>query len=620
MGLAHSFPRHVAAVVVAAISLISDLQNFGASSVSIWVERAPSPSGPWSRIDPATTPLDKDGNPRLPLNNPQEYYRTQLQLSPSTQIGDPIPLQDVPSAIRGRAEMLISKRMLSSKDPEGWPEGVKINPMVMPMHTVAGDGSVKPTFFEFKVELPPQLQKRSGPLPTHPDDLLPKPAGYLLLSATTEDFPVAEFATEGPAPTEELSRLAKTSRIRVVRYGPSLMIAEDESGDAKASIGSTPFRLDPNVFALDGMEWIGNDVRKIDESPKVIPALKTAFYSNYAEFKKDFAEDRTFEKVRQIRAARAKIEWDTLNGSGPSGITLRLNTTTRLFEDMPLSPLPQVDFISDDGDIVQYTVSSTGGIQVTAKQPGTGLFRARADGKEMAVIIKVPSPIVPTAAGDVLDSDAFYARDWSAQPKYNQFNNSNWCPLTGCGPVAWAMLFAWFDREWGVEWAFLGEPSGSRPPADTTTSQRRIQVFSAYDSLHELCDVICGASDEGATWPPDMSEGFKGYTTSSYIFDRIRREWHINAVTGTWPEAGALRCRDAIKGGYPSVVGLGYFWHYALAYGYYWERIDTGGGFAITSRYLKCNMGWGPGVSPRWYNMLDTFYAADVKIVNGSNQ
>ncbi|MGV3771435.1 MAG: hypothetical protein ACO1QB_00940, partial [Verrucomicrobiales bacterium] len=274
---------------------------------------------------------------------------------------------------------------------------------------------------------------------------------------------------------------------------------------------------------------------------------------------------------------------------------------------------------SDDGDMIRYTVSSTGGIQVTATAAGTGLFRARSGNTEMAVIIRVPGAIAPTGAGDVLDSDSAYARDWAAQPKYHQFNNSRWCPLTGCGPVAWAILFAWFDREWGVEYAFLGESSGQRPPPDTTTTQRRAQVFSAYDTLHEACDVICGPGDEGATWPTDMTDGFKGYTWPSALVDRIRREWRINACTGTWPEAGALRCRDAIKKGYPSVVGLGYLWHYAVAYGYYWEKVDTGYGFSVTSRYLKCNMGWGPGTAPRWYNMLDTFYAADVRIVSGSN-
>jgi len=116
-----------------------------------------------------------------------------------------------------------------------------------------------------------------------------------------------------------------------------------------------------------------------------------------------------------------------------------------------------------------------------------------------------------------------------------------------------------------------------------------------------------------------MTEGFKGYTWISATANLIRRSWKINSVTGTWPEAGALRCRDAIKDGYPAVVGLGYMWHYALAYGYAYETYDLGAGYNATIRYLKCNMGWGPDVSPRWYNLGDTFYAADVKIWRGPN-
>ena len=121
------------------------------------------------------------------------------------------------------------------------------------------------------------------------------------------------------------------------------------------------------------------------------------------------------------------------------------------------------------------------------------------------------------------------------------------------------MLFAWFEREWGVEYAFRGEGSNTLPPADTSTSGRRALVYSAYNDLHELCDVICNPfGDEGATWPTDMTDGFKDYTYTPALVDQIYRSWHINACTGTWPEAGALRCCDAIKDGYPAVVGLGY--------------------------------------------------------------
>ena len=180
------------------------------------------------------------------------------------------------------------------------------------------------------------------------------------------------------------------------------------------------------------------------------------------------------------------------------------------------------------------------------------------------------------------------------------------------------MLLAWFDREWNVEYAFRGEGAGD-PPSDTVSTSSRVKAFGAFDELHELCDVIC-AGGSGATWPTDMTDGIKGYTYGPRLLNQIGRKWRINSITGTWPEAGALRSRDAIKDGYPSVVGLGYFWHYVLAYGYAYETIDMGvPGYTVTKRYLKCNMGWGPNVSPRWYNLGDTFYSADFKVWRGPN-
>ena len=85
------------------------------------------------------------------------------------------------------------------------------------------------------------------------------------------------------------------------------------------------------------------------------------------------------------------------------------------------------------------------------------------------------------------------------------------------------------------------------------------------------------------------------------------------------PEDGALECASAIKKGYPAVVGLGWLWHYAVAYGY--QRVDykhtQGGPSFLIYRYLKCNMGWADTV--QWYNLCDTFFSSDFKLWNGPN-
>lgn len=604
-------------LVVVCLSIALPHRVLSGSLATLRLERAPTPAGPWSSIDLGSASLDADGNPRLPVNSTNEYYRTRIVLGAAVGPGDKIAMAEVPAIIRSNALQVISKRIRLNADSDGWPEGVELSPLVLPVHDVDASGP-RAAYFEFKVIRPPQPKPPVGPLGTHPDDYVNLDAGYLLMSATSDDFPVMEFATEGPTLSETLARTARTSRFRLVRYGPGLAVAEDERGGILASLGSMPFKLDTNIFALDGLEWTGNDTNGTDVSPRIIPTLRAVGYPSYAAFKKDFMENDVYERLRQIKRSRAKLEWDILNGNPPDGVSIPARQTARVLTSVPLVPLPEVLLTGENDAFARVTVSSTGGILVTGVAPGQGLLRVRAGRQEYNLIIKVTPAVAKLNGPELIASATFYAGDWSMQPKYHQFENSDWCPVVGCGPVAWAMLFAWFDRNWGVEYAFNGEPSGQMPPSNTSSSANRAKVLPAYRELHEQCDVICLAGS-GATYPTDMTEGFKGYTWISAVANLIGRSWRINAVTGTWPEAGALRCRDAIKDGYPAVVGLGYMWHYALAYGYAYETYDLGTGYNATIRYLKCNMGWGPNVSPRWYNLGDTFYAADVKIWRGPN-
>jgi hypothetical protein len=213
----------------------------------------------------------------------------------------------------------------------------------------------------------------------------------------------------------------------------------------------------------------------------------------------------------------------------------------------------------------------------------------------------------------------WYAGTWQDQPKYFQLEDSDWCPLVGCGPTAWAILFAWFEREHSVKAAF-GSWSAFDAPSHAWDENRKY-VFPVVNSLHDLCDVICfPTSDQGATEPSDMAEGGLGYSYVPALGGLITRSWRMAwTIWDDCPEDGALECAEAIKKGYPAVVGLGWLWHYAVAYGY--QRVD----FKLAPdqppvliyRYLKCNMGWGDTV--RWYNLCDTFFSSDFRIRTGPN-
>ena len=113
-------------------------------------------------------------------------------------------------------------------------------------------------------------------------------------------------------------------------------------------------------------------------------------------------------------------------------------------------------------------------------------------------------------------------------------------------------------------------------------------------------------------------DGAAGYTMTPMILGLIKRSYHMEydlAESGV-AEHGLL-CRDAIVKGYPAVVGLGWLWHYALAYGVKYQEFELlPGYFSESRRILKCNMGWA-GSKPKWYDLNSTFFGADFKISKG---
>ncbi|HEX2749123.1 MAG TPA: hypothetical protein VHM91_14045, partial [Verrucomicrobiales bacterium] len=570
-------------LLAAALFTASTAGSPAGDAVTLWMEKAPSLSGPWSRIDLKTAPLDADGNPRLPVETAHEFYRTQIRLGPSVQIGDPIPLSEVPPEMVTRAQNFINDR--DESDPEGWPEDVELEPSLFPQYMVTGDGSVKPGYFEFKIVRKAVPATVRG-FVTRPERELPRDCGYILLSATEEDFPIAEFAMEGPTPAERLARLAGTTRIRVVRYGPTFLVAESEDGKPVATQGALPFRPDPDILKLHGAEWTGDTDAGLDKSPEDLPRRKLEYYRDYSDFRADFASNPVYIQLRKNKMARAKLDWDIIHGKIPDTTTLSVGQTVTLLPALPAAPVPEYHFASDQGDLIRITLPAAGGIKVTGAAPGHGVLRVRQGTAEYVIAILVNAPAGLRNAGDVLATQSWYALSWQEQPRYFQLSDDNWCDLVGCGPTAWAILFSWFDRNQGIEQAFRGEGSGL-PPFTLSTAADKAKVKPAYNELHELCDVICDLfSDQGATWPSDMTEGFKDYTKQADQLGQIKRSWNINSDMGTWPDAGALRSRDAIKKGYPAVTGLGWLWHYVVAYGYKYKTIDLGNGKSVDKRYL----------------------------------
>ncbi|XP_032237114.1 uncharacterized protein LOC116618005 isoform X1 [Nematostella vectensis] len=214
-------------------------------------------------------------------------------------------------------------------------------------------------------------------------------------------------------------------------------------------------------------------------------------------------------------------------------------------------------------------------------------------------------------------------------PDYKQFTvKGAKCPV-GCGPVAWAMVFGYYDRLAHTSSSYgyskhlfrcykgvAGSPNCIAPKYQNPTVQDYILAINK--ELKTFC--LFGG---GATTPKGMGRIQKWYqarqgksaTISSY---KYWLSW--TGITRTWIRNKA---RDAIKAKYPAIVGI---WvkgkaksqHYAVATKYttryrkwrrcikIWKKI-CGKWHTQRQESFYLHMGWG-GYKNNWYN-IKTFSA-----------
>jgi len=179
--------------------------------------------------------------------------------------------------------------------------------------------------------------------------------------------------------------------------------------------------------------------------------------------------------------------------------------------------------------------------------------------------------------------------------------NTSEC-LTGCGPTAWAMLFGWTDYRvsvgdpaWKPYWGIYRE-NGSKNGPDAQAPKEMCGssacgpsnmldtgVMNMIWDIHEKIGglgVICnftpfGDPTEAATLPSDMGDG--GAYLNGRSFAKAHTDWTWRAWPEDWLFSGEPGIRDqasdAIKGNKaggakPAIVGIGFYHHYALAWGF----------------------------------------------------
>ena len=249
----------------------------------------------------------------------------------------------------------------------------------------------------------------------------------------------------------------------------------------------------------------------------------------------------------------------------------------------------QLPFIEDCGEII---VDPGGGIIV---DPGGGIGDPGI----------VPRGGVPKGWGSWTSWKSWYAGSWSDQRQYWQFNgDSQMCPdgYSGCGPTAWAMLYGWWDHKGAPE--ALGNSSRADAPSSNDDDVRACCRY-VFDEANTWCVPLMSAA---ATDPWQMYKGCR-WGVSRGVSYSFSTSYGIPYVS-TGPRNKA---KNAIKDGYPSILGVGFYVHFPLAYGYKYRKYKLGGDTWYIQRKFKCNDGQG-GSSAKWYSGSSVWFGQRVRL------
>ncbi|MFT3875183.1 MAG: hypothetical protein QM708_01965 [Propioniciclava sp.] len=211
----------------------------------------------------------------------------------------------------------------------------------------------------------------------------------------------------------------------------------------------------------------------------------------------------------------------------------------------------------------------------------------------------------------------FWAGNSGDQPRYHQFSYRN-CAV-GCGPVAWAILIGWADRQaafgnayWAGRWGLYRENGGRGADAVAPIHQDD-GVKNMIVEIHHGVGTFCLAG-QGATTPWGMGG------VASYLNGRTgaRAVTHYN-VLGIHETRLANDAASSIA--YrrtPAVIGTGWFSHYPVAWGYAWQRRIVRKSIlwfewteTVTDTAFYVNQGWGGGGHGQWID-AGTWFAGEL--------
>ncbi len=638
-------------IITSMILLASSPRTRAEDAVRVRVERSNSLSGPWQKIPLDNAPTDANGDPIIPDPRGSSFFRAVIDKIPGGA-GESVPFGSLSRVLISEAARELESGKGDQED--GWPDDAVIDPIVHPIYDLAFEDGKLPAFYELKVELPDRPTPK-GPLLRNESAGCPsRDLGYILLSMSRGEPPMPARATTGQTPVERLQCAAGDKNIRVLRFGPTLLMAEDMDGKLVANLGAHPFRPNPTLAEdmRQPVEWSKGEDDAEGRVSRPPPPAYGGPYESYEDFKKDYVDNPVYQQIRARRAFYAAPQWEAIRGTLPEGITLHVGDNIVLLDGKHFESWSLDEEDTSTGEVPHVPIVSLyprpdGGLLVNAFAAGEGWLQLELVTGEIihqpilvlprdAVIPRI-SPKGPTTYPHWRVAAEYYAGTYAIQPKYNQMIGTDywtvdWNGYDGCGPTAWAIYFGWLERNNGVKAAF--DPKFPLPDTVTAPSEylagqyyNGVALRPVYSILSDLCDTInVPFSDQTATMPGDEAEGGLDYLWFSELGGRIKRSWHMKwaglfGTLDTPDEGGAKYGRDAIKAGFPSVTGLGEYWHYVVAYGYKSEALDLAPNVpsGVVRRQIRCNMGWGPNAPAEWRDFYDVFFTSNYKIWNGPN-
>lgn len=563
-------------------------------------------------------------------------------------------LSEIPGAAHRRAAQHLEEMRFTEMAP-GW-ERAALGEQVRLLYRP--DDLQNPAYYEIAVVIPEKNNSF---------------AGFILLAANENDFPIPHWDFSGMPPTHYLDMQSDTPAALYYKLDTLSYLAEDVKGNIIGTLGQLPPKIEgmqkewlDQEQKLGESTWIPDDDAPEDEEEKIIsgtlvisgtvtpPAeLKITEWASWDALKEGyeesygvFLEQQRREASELWRGQQADLEYGivlvkeqifdlamlwpeptvALDGPGLAYITtqtvsqgIELPELFRITvaDSVPLGFTPFTATVTY-GNEVQETVRFQIVEQRFVYLPLVLLnHNGSAEVTALSAFEERPG-YTPNAVSGWSAWTYFWAGSHGAQRLYNQMpssdpQNPSSC-YSGCGATAWAMLFGWADNQaasGNAYWAGRWGLYRQNGGYGANVVAPPTWDTGVKNMIWEIRQRIGTfcAFGSGATAPWDMS-GAAGYLTNR---TGTRLYTHYNAV-GISTDGLRERARDSIiDRNTPAIIGTGWLNHYPLAYGYAWrsQRRCFIACWTEYDRRFYVNQGWG-GNDNGWVS-ASTWFAGEIR-------